>query len=73
MIKGTYHPMSHEQIFHREDTPKECMMMGVVYVQAIVDSLNKKFHDLHVFNTFKLFSPKYYPSVNKVCIIILEQ
>ena len=48
-------------------------MMGAMYVQPIVDSLNEKFHDLPVFNASKLFSPKYYPSDEEVRITMSEQ
>ena len=68
-----YHPIYHEQIFDREATLEECKMMGAMYVQAIVDSLNKRFLDLLVFNASKLSSPKYYPSGEEVCTTMLEQ
>ena len=35
-------------------------------MQAIVNSSNNKFHDLFVFNTLKLFSPKYCASDEEV-------
>ena len=65
--------MHHGRIFHWEDTPKECMMMGAIYVQTIVDRLKGKIHHLHVFNTSKLFNPKYYQSDDKVRIITSEK
>jgi hypothetical protein len=37
-----------------------------MYVQAIMDSLNERFLDLHGFNKSKLFNPKYDPSDGKV-------
>ena len=40
-------------------------------VETIFDSLNKNFHDLHVLNTSKFFSPKFYPSDGIVYIIII--
>ena len=43
-------------------------MMRAMYVQVIVDSLNEKFHDLHVSNASKLVSPKYWISDEKVHI-----
>ena len=61
VVEGTYHPIHHGQIFDQEDTLKECKMMGAMYVQAVVDSLNERFHDLLVFNKSKLFNPKYDP------------
>ena len=72
-VGGTNHSMHHGQIFDWEDTQKECKMMGAMYVQAVVDSLNKRFLDLHVFNASKLFSPKHYPSDEEARIIMLEQ
>ena len=48
--------------FDREDTLDECKMMGAMYVQAIVDSLNERSPDLPAFNASKLFIPKYYLS-----------
>ena len=47
-VGATYHPMHHRQILDWEDTLEECKMMGAMYVQPLVDSLNKRFHDLHV-------------------------
>jgi hypothetical protein len=37
--------------FDKEETLEDCKMMGAMYVQAIVESLNERFHDLLVFNT----------------------
>jgi hypothetical protein len=48
-------------------------MMGAMYVQAVVDSLNERFPDLPVFNASKLFSPKYYPSDEEIRITMSEQ
>ena len=58
--------MHHKQDFDQEDTQEGCEMMGVMYVQAVVESLNKKFHGSLVFNTSKLFNPKYSPSDEEV-------
>ena len=65
--------MYHGQIFNREATLEECKMMGAMYVQASVDSLNNRFSYLLVFNTSKLFGPKYYPSDEDVHITMLEE
>jgi hypothetical protein len=72
-VEGMYHPMYHGQIFNREATLEECKMMGAMYVQASVDTLNKRFPGLLVFNTSKLFSPKYYPSDEELRITMLEK
>ena len=42
-MKSHGHPMHHEQLFDWEDTLEECKTMGAMYVQAIMDSLNKRF------------------------------
>jgi hypothetical protein len=39
-----------------------------MYVQALVDNLNKRFLDLYVFYKSKVLSPKYDPSNEEVCI-----
>ena len=71
-VEGTYHAMHHGRNFYWEGT-LECKMMGAMYVQAVVDELNKRCSNLHVLNTSKAFSPKYYRSDEVVCITILEQ
>ena len=43
------------------------------YAQVVVDSLSKRFHDLHVLNVSQLFSPKYYPIDEEVRITMSEQ
>ena len=48
-------------------------MMGAMYVQVIMDSLNEKFHDIYVSNASKLVSPKYYPSDEEVRITMSLQ
>jgi hypothetical protein len=53
-ITCTYHLMHHGHIFYRKDTWQECKVMGVEYVQAIVDSLNEGFPNLPIFNALKL-------------------
>ena len=62
MLKAHYPHMHHMRICDQDDTLEEYKMMGAMYVQATVDSLNKRFHDLYVFNASRLFSPKYYSS-----------
>ncbi len=47
-------------LIQKQQTRKEHEDEGKLYVQAIVDNFNEKFHDL-VFNASELFSPKYYP------------
>ena len=54
-VEGTYHPMHHRQIFDKDDTLEEYKKMGAVYVQAIVDSLNKRYPNLLVFNASMFF------------------
>ena len=56
-VEGTYHPMHHGQIFDWEDTLEECKMIGAIYVQAIMDSLNKRLFNSLVFNTINFFNP----------------
>jgi hypothetical protein len=46
---------------------------GIYVCATIVDSLNKRFPNLFVFNASKLFNPKYYPSDEEVRITMLEQ
>lgn len=53
-VEVTYHPMYHGWIFDWEDTLEESKMMGATYLQAIVDSLNKRFLGWLVFNTSQL-------------------
>ena len=60
--------MYHGQIFNREATLEECKMMGAMYVQASVDSLNNMFSYLLVFNTSKLFSVQSIIQVMKMFI-----
>ena len=48
-------------------------MMGAMYVQAIVDSLNGRYFNLYVFNVSKLFIPKYYSSDEEVHITMSEK
>ena len=65
--------MHHKQFFDQEGTLLEYKMLGAMYVQALVNGLNKRFLDLHVFNTLKNFSSKYYPSDEAVCLTMYEQ
>lgn len=65
--------MNHGQILGREDTQKECKMVGAMYVQLVVNSLNERFNEIHIFNASKLLCPKYYPSDEKVCIPMSKQ
>lgn len=51
----------------------DAKMMGVTYVQVVVNNLNKRFLDSHVFNATKLFSPQCYPSDFKVRITMSKQ
>lgn len=53
-ITCTYHLMYHGHIFYWKDMLQECKVMGVEYVQAIVDSLNEEFPNLPIFNALKL-------------------
>jgi len=46
--------MHHGHIFYWKDALQECKVMGVEYVQAIVDSLNEGFPNLPIFNALKL-------------------
>ncbi|KAH7439134.1 hypothetical protein KP509_04G046700 [Ceratopteris richardii] len=39
----------------------ECISMAKVYVTNILDSLNKHFEDIYVYNAFEVFSPSSYP------------
>ena len=39
---------------------EECRIIGVEYVQQVVDALNERFPDIGIFNACKLFSPKLY-------------
>ncbi|MCO5597856.1 hypothetical protein L7F22_051941 [Adiantum nelumboides] len=39
---------------------ESCKSLAKVYVQALVDNLNARFHDLPLFNAAKLFSPCHY-------------
>ncbi|KAH7421425.1 hypothetical protein KP509_13G056600 [Ceratopteris richardii] len=43
------------------DSLDECISMAKVYVTNILDSLNKHFEDISVYNAFKVFSPSSYP------------
>ena len=47
-------------------------MMGAMYVQVVVDSLNEMFPNLLVFISSKLLNLKYYPSDEELCITMLE-
>ena len=34
---------------------EECQAIGAEYVQRVVDSLNERFRDLHIFNACKFY------------------
>ena len=40
---------------------EDCITLGRLYVQNVIDSLNDCFPDLSIFNAARLFSPKHYP------------
>ena len=40
---------------------EDCITLGRLYVQNVIDSLNDRFPDLPIFNAAKLFNPKHYP------------
>jgi hypothetical protein len=72
-FEGTYHPMHHGRIFHRDDSLEKCMNMQANYLQIVVDSLNERFLDILVFTASKLFSPKYFPVEEETHINMCEQ
>jgi hypothetical protein len=41
---------------------KQCILLGALYVQRVVHTLNDRFPNLLVFNATKLFSPRNNPS-----------
>ncbi|KAH7281728.1 hypothetical protein KP509_36G060800 [Ceratopteris richardii] len=41
---------------------EECICMANIYVKNILESLDRRFEDLSIYNTFKIFSPSSYPS-----------
>ena len=47
-------------------------MMGAMYVQVVVDSLNEMFPNLLVFISSKLLNLKYHLSDEELCITMLE-
>jgi hypothetical protein len=51
----------------------DASMMGAMYVQVVVNNLNKRFLDSHVFNASELSSPQCYPSDVKVRITMSKQ
>ena len=44
-----------------EGTQESCQQLTEGYIESLIDSLNERFPDLHLFNAAKLFSPCYYP------------
>jgi hypothetical protein len=40
---------------------ENCIILGRLYVQNVIDSLNDGFSDLSIFNAARFFSPKHYP------------
>ena len=44
-----------------EGTEESCQQLTEGYIETLIDSLNERFPDLHLFNAAKLFSPCYYP------------
>ena len=40
---------------------EDCIILGRLYVQNVIHSLNDGFPDLPIFNASRLFSPKHYP------------
>jgi hypothetical protein len=47
--------------------------MWSYYVPTVIDSLDKRFLDLPIFNALKVFNPKYYPSDEELSITMSEQ
>lgn len=43
-----------------EGTQESCQQLTEGYIETLIDSLNERFPDLHLFNAAKLFSPCYY-------------
>jgi hypothetical protein len=72
-LKVHISPCAYEMIFDKDDSLEKCMSMGVDYMQAVKDSLNKRFSDLPMFNACNFFSPKYYPTKEETCINVCEQ
>ena len=75
VLRGRAYGISYASriIIDREDTLEECKMMGVMYVQAVVDTLKERFPYLHVCNASKLSNSKYYPSDEEINITLSEQ
>ena len=44
-----------------EGTQESFQQLIEGYIESLIDSLNERFLDLHLFNATKLFSPCYYP------------
>ena len=40
---------------------EDCITLGKLYVQKVIDSLNDRFLDLPIFNAASIFSPKHLP------------
>lgn len=43
-----------------EGTKESCQQLIKGYIETLIDFLNERFSDLHLFNAAKLFSPCYY-------------
>lgn len=71
-LKVHISPCTCEMIFDKDDSLEKCMSMGVDYMQAVKDGLNKRFPNLPMFNACKLFSAKYYPTKEETCINVFE-
>ncbi|KAH7277645.1 hypothetical protein KP509_39G060800 [Ceratopteris richardii] len=46
---------------HKNGCFEECVCMGKIYVQNILNALNQRYEDISVFNALKIFSPSSYP------------
>ena len=50
----------------------ECKLIATEYVQKIIDTLNKQFLDLPIFDATKLFSLKYYHAYEEDMTITID-
>ncbi|KAH7284550.1 hypothetical protein KP509_34G059300 [Ceratopteris richardii] len=46
---------------HKKKATHECVCIGKIYVQNILNALTRRFTDISVFNALKIFSPSSYP------------
>lgn len=44
-----------------DGTIEECKILGVYYIQKVIDDLNAHFSNLPILNVTRLFSPRHYP------------